>query len=127
MNPYIVPGIDISRLINAEIIEYFVCSIFVIDPERLKEKTRKHEVLIPRQTVYYLCRKYLTNGNKIPFHRLAEKYGQDHATAMNGCKVISELIETREPRWGVLICQAEELIRSINEKGEKFNRVRQIA
>ena len=72
MNPYIVPGIDISRLINAEIIEYFVCSIFVIDPERLKEKTRKHEVLIPRQTVYYLCRKYLTNGNKIPFHRLAE-------------------------------------------------------
>ena len=57
----------------------------------LNSKTKKREVVIPRQVAMYFCRKYTKESLK----NIAWAIGQkDHATCIHSCSTVSDLIDS---------------------------------
>lgn len=96
--------------VSLEKIEQVVCNLFGVTPQELKSKSRKNNLVIARQTVWYYSRQYLSF---IPFRILSEQYERDHSTAHYGCKQISMLIETKNRQWLPLINQVYESLKQV--------------
>lgn len=99
-----VPGIISTT--SMKMIETVVAFDYGLDPELLKTVSRKREIVTPRHICMYLGRKlhdlilekkkevHYGDLHYLTFKAIGARYGKDHATALNGCRVVSNLIET---------------------------------
>lgn len=77
--------IDIDRLSEV------VAEEFNISKKLLKSRSRKKEILIPRQIVMYLAKEYLG----MTLHKIGDYFGgKDHTTVINSIKKIQRLLST---------------------------------
>lgn len=79
-----------SSIDRAQLINDVVCEYFGIKHNRVWSSGRKRDVVITRQLVWYLCRKYTSLSLK-DMGRLFGNY--DHTTVVHGTKTIAGLIE----------------------------------
>ncbi|MBN1398345.1 MAG: chromosomal replication initiator protein DnaA [Bacteroidetes bacterium] len=82
---------DLRTPISIDQIQKVVCSYFDIPVDLLRAKTRRHEVVIARQTAMFLA-KDLTNSSlkTIGLHF----GGRDHSTVIHACQAIEEFQKT---------------------------------
>jgi len=75
-----------------DILEH-VCSFYGVSPNDVKGKSRKREVVVPRQLSMYLTKKY-TN---LPISRIGKLIGsRDHSTVLHSIALIEETINTNK-------------------------------
>jgi len=71
-----------------------VANFYGVEPEVLFTKSRKREIVLPRQIAVYFMREFHHNLNAIK-----RFYGyKQHSTVINAVKVVSNLIET-DPKF----------------------------
>ncbi len=78
-----------ARRLNPATITSAAAAAFDINPEFLKGKKRKREILIPRQVAMYLIRD-LTD---LPLEEVGAFFGRDHSTALNAIRKIASMME----------------------------------
>jgi chromosomal replication initiator protein len=78
-----------------------VSLFFGVAPEALAARSRRKEVLAPRQLAMYLCRRY----TGLPLAEIARAFDRDHPAVSNAVKVVERRILERAP----LRYQVEEL------------------
>jgi chromosomal replication initiator protein len=80
---------------TADNIYYFICSYAGLEPEKLKDITRKREVIELRQlAMYFIKKKTNLSLNQIGyfFHSKNKPRGFDHASCLHNIKVVENLI-----------------------------------
>jgi len=80
-----------KREISIDFIQETVCEYFNIEPELLRSKTRKREIVQSRQIAMYFA-KTLTKSSLATIG--AKIGGKDHATVLHACKTVNNLLET---------------------------------
>jgi chromosomal replication initiator protein len=83
MNYFLIPGIKKNTL-QAINIDRAICLIFNISPDALQQKTRKREVVEPRQLAITLRRCVLNLSLK----EAGKAFYLDHATAIHSVKAV---------------------------------------
>ncbi len=78
-----------ARRLNPSTITSAVAASFEINPEFLKGKKRKREILIPRQVAMYLIRD-LTD---LPLEEVGAFFDRDHSTVLNAVRKIDSMME----------------------------------
>jgi len=78
-----------------------VALFFGMAPEALAARSRRRDVLIPRQLAMYLCRRYTS----LPLVEIARAFDRDHPAVSNAIRVVERQILERAP----LRYQVEEL------------------
>lgn len=90
-------GMHIAPIENGDpnyIIEV-VCKYHKVTPSQVFNQSRKREVVTIRNQIRYLMRKYTRlSFNSIAAYGYEKGFAQDHATAINSCNSISDLIDT---------------------------------
>lgn len=77
--------------ISIESIQNFVCEYFGIDTNKVREKTRKQEIVEARQIAMYLSKKFTKSSLKtIGLHF----GGRDHSTVIHAISTVEERIST---------------------------------
>lgn len=97
------PSLDADRVIRA------VASSFKTTPEALASRSRRRDVLVPRQLAMYLCRRY-TDASLTDIGRA---FGRDHPAVRNAvAKVEREILERAPMRYQVeaLASRLDELV-----------------
>ncbi len=77
------------KKINAEDIQKKVAERYHVKLADLRGKSRKKEIVMPRQIAMYLCRDLLS----ISLVSLANEFNRDHTTVMHGHDKIKDLME----------------------------------
>ena len=86
-----------ARLSIREVIR-LVATFFQTTPERLASKSRKQEVLLPRQLAMYLCRRY----TEATIAEIGQALGRDHPSVRNAIdKVERAILEKPKVRYQV--------------------------
>jgi chromosomal replication initiator protein len=82
---------DLRAPLSIDQIQKNVCDFFDIPVDLLRAKTRRHEVVIARQTAMFLA-KDLTNSSlkTIGLHF----GGRDHSTVIHACQAVEEFLKT---------------------------------
>ena len=70
-----------------------VAFFFGLDTEDIKKKSRKREIVIPRQSYHYFARKYFPHI-EVSLTLIGQTTSVDHATVIHSVKTIKNLIET---------------------------------
>lgn len=88
-----LPGVPTKQRIP-EIIKVIniVSDVCKITPERIKERSRKRDVVVARQFVIYICRKW----HKRTTIELAKYFSLDHTTVMHSTSAMSNWLQTDE-------------------------------
>ncbi|MGL6022336.1 MAG: chromosomal replication initiator protein DnaA, partial [Chitinophagaceae bacterium] len=77
--------------ITIENIQKVVCDYLCIEEERLREKTRKREVVLARHITMYLSRNFTKSSLKM----IGEHFGgRDHTTVIHACQVVKDCMDT---------------------------------
>jgi chromosomal replication initiator protein len=82
---------NINREITVDMIQKIVCEYFNLKPEELKAKTRRREIVQPRQIIMYFAKKY-TKASLQAIGALCG--GKDHSTVLHACRNIEDLKQT---------------------------------
>lgn len=77
-----------SRRLNPGSITSEVADSFSVNPNSLKGKMRKREILIPRQVAMFLIR----DLTELPLEEIGYFFGRDHSTVLNAIKRVKELM-----------------------------------
>ena len=88
-----------------------VASFFGTTPEALAARSRRRDVLLPRQLAMYLCREYTT----APLAEIARAFGRDHPSVANAVRQVERGILERAP----LRYQVEELAARLERLGRR--------
>ncbi len=84
---------NISRDISIDFIQRMVCEFYDIEPELVKGKTRKREIVQARQISMYLAKQFTDNSLK----NIGKHFGgRDHSTVIHSCQAVLNLMETDE-------------------------------
>lgn len=82
---------NINREITVDMIQKIVCEYFNLKPEELKAKTRRREIVQPRQIIMYFAKKY----TKASLQAIGAMCGgKDHSTVLHACRNIEDLKQT---------------------------------
>src|SRR5690606_12080264 len=82
---------NISKEITIENIQALVADFFDISIEQLKSKSRKRNIVIPRQLGMYLAKMMTEQSLK----EIGFSFGgRDHSTVIYSCKTIEDLMDT---------------------------------
>ncbi|MDZ7807607.1 MAG: chromosomal replication initiator protein DnaA [Gracilimonas sp.] len=82
---------DSNTQISIEQIQNYVCDYFGIDTNKVREKTRKQEIVEARQIAMYLSKKFTKSSLKtIGLHF----GGRDHSTVIHAISTVEERIST---------------------------------
>jgi chromosomal replication initiator protein len=82
---------NISKEITVEFIQELVADHFSVPVDRLKQETRKRNVVIARQLSMYLAKK-LTNKS---LKAIGDIFGgRDHSTVIYSCKAVQDMMDT---------------------------------
>ena len=90
-----VPRLAARAIIGA------VAGFFGTTPDALASRSRRRDVLVPRQLAMYLCRRYTDE----PLAVIAQHFDRDHPAVSNAVRVVERRILERAP----LRYQVEEL------------------
>ncbi len=77
-----------SRRLNPASITSSVAEFFGVNPNTLKGKQRKREILVPRQISMYLMRDLTT----LSLEEIGSFFGRDHSTVLNAIKRINSMM-----------------------------------
>lgn len=113
-------------MIPLNVIHKAVCSFYYLDDKELFIKTRKREIVEPRQIFHYLSRKL--NKNLLSTNTIGRYYYKetgvkwDHCSVLHSTNVVSDLIETDrtfKERVKLITNMANELDELHNESFKK--------
>jgi len=82
---------SVSREVSIDYIQKTVCEHFGVPVEKLKEKTRKRQVVQARQLSMFLAKNYTKNSLKVIGKHFG---GRDHSTVIHSCQAIQNLLDT---------------------------------
>lgn len=101
---------DMIRSSNAQVsiesIQNHVCDYFGIDPNKVREKTRKQEIVEARQIAMYLSKRFTKSSLKtIGLHF----GGRDHSTVIHAISTVEERLTTT-PKYKRILNELEQKI-----------------
>ncbi len=82
---------NMSREVSIDFIQKAVCDYFEVPVDKLKEKTRKRQVVQARQLSMYLSKNFTKNSLKAIGKHFG---GRDHSTVIHSCQAIQNLMDT---------------------------------
>jgi chromosomal replication initiator protein len=82
---------SVSREVSIDYIQKTVCEYFDISIDKLKEKTRKRQIVQARQLSMYLAKSYTKNSLKVIGKHFG---GRDHSTVIHSCQAVQNLLDT---------------------------------
>jgi len=82
---------NISREVSIDFIQKTVCEYFTITPEKLREKTRKREIVQARQLSMFLAKQFTKNSLKVIGKHFG---GRDHSTVIHSCQAVQDMMDT---------------------------------
>jgi chromosomal replication initiator protein len=88
-----------------------VAAFFGTTPEALAARSRRRDVLVPRQLAMYLCREY----TDAPLAAIARAFGRDHPSVANAVRQVERGLLERAP----LRYQVEELAARLDRLGRR--------
>lgn len=92
--------------VSIESIQNYVCDYFGIDPNKVREKTRKQEIVEARQIAMFLSKKFTKSSLKtIGLHF----GGRDHSTVIHAITTIEERLTT-SPKYKRILKELEQKI-----------------
>lgn len=95
-----------NNQISIESIQNHVCEYFGIDPNKVREKTRKQEIVEARQIAMYLSKKFTESSLKtIGLHF----GGRDHSTVIHAINTIEGRLST-SPKYRRILSELEQKI-----------------
>lgn len=84
---------DSKKVVDGKLMDFIVKLVqnyYKVDEDYFRRKTRKYEIVFPRQVAMYLIRK----NTKLSLYSIGEKFGnKNHATIINGVKRIKGYIQ----------------------------------
>ncbi len=92
--------------ISIEFIQNYVCSYFEIDTNKVREKTRKQEIVEARQIAMFLAKKYTKSSLKTIGLQFG---GRDHSTVIHAISTVEERLAT-SPRHKRILKELEQKI-----------------
>lgn len=94
INPYIIPGLEVHKPIEAVNVEFMVCQVLELEPILMQQvkKNRKREYVEARYIVFYILVKHF----KWKLERTGKFYDKDHATVLYGIKTVNNLMQTNK-------------------------------
>jgi len=95
------PGILQPRVLDVNQVIEVVCRFFGVSHDSLASRSRRRDVLMPRQLAMYLCRRYTDE----PLAVIARRFDRDHPAVSNAVKRVERCILESAP----LRYQVEEL------------------
>lgn len=81
---------SISREVSIEFIQKTVCDYFNVPVDKLKESTRKRQVVQARQLSMFLAKNYTKNSLKVIGKHFG---GRDHSTVIHSCQTVLDLMD----------------------------------
>jgi chromosomal replication initiator protein len=99
------PALEVGAVVRA------VAAFFGTTPEALAARSRRRDVLLPRQLAMYLCREYTS----APLAEIARAFGRDHPSVANAVRQVERGILERAP----LRYQVEELAARLERLGRR--------
>jgi chromosomal replication initiator protein len=97
---------------SAEAIQRMICRYFRLSVEDLKSKSRKKNIILPRNLGMYLCRQ-LTD---LSLEAIGKWFGRNHSTVLYSVN----LVESRQRRDPKLKAQVEFLVQQIKSGAKDF-------
>jgi chromosomal replication initiator protein len=88
----VLPRLAAAGLTPERIVET-VASAFQIAPAALAARSRRRDVLVPRQLAMYLCTRYGTDSHQ----RIGQLFGRNHTAVANAVRVVERAILERAP------------------------------
>ncbi len=82
---------SVSREVSIDYIQKTVCEHFGVAVEKLREKTRKRQIVQARQLSMFLAKNYTKNSLKVIGKHFG---GRDHSTVIHSCQAIQNLLDT---------------------------------
>jgi len=82
---------NMSREVSIDFIQKAVCDYFDVPVDKLKEKTRKRQVVQARQLSMYLSKNFTKHSLKAIGKHFG---GRDHSTVIHSCQAIQNLMDT---------------------------------
>jgi chromosomal replication initiator protein len=80
-------GLDVERVVET------VATAFQTTPAALASRTRRREVLVPRQLAMYLCTRY----TDVSLQRIAQLFGRNHPSVANAVRAVERGLLERAP------------------------------
>jgi chromosomal replication initiator protein len=81
---------SISREVSIDFIQKAVCEFYEVPVEKLKEKTRKRQVVQARQLSMYLAKTFTKNSLKVIGKHFG---GRDHSTVIHSCQMVQNMMD----------------------------------
>lgn len=78
-----------NQVLTIEDIISIVCEHYNVTEQSVKGKTRKHEIVLPRQIIMYLADKYI----RMPSARIGRYMGRDHSTVQHSIQTVVDRIK----------------------------------
>ncbi len=108
--------VEKRRAVTLESLSQAVANFYHVPAEDLMKKTRKKEVVYPRQIAMYLIREELQS----PFSTIGRYFGgRDHTTTMHACEKISKEIEKSMQLKEELRTIKEQVYQNANEDAQE--------
>ncbi len=81
---------SISREVSIEFIQKTVCEYYEVPIEKLREKTRKRDVVQARQLSMFLAKNFTKNSLKV----IGDHFGgRDHSTVIHSCQMVQNMMD----------------------------------
>ncbi len=75
---------------SVDYIQKTVADYFKVDTEQLKGKVKKREIVIPRQTAMYFCKRY----TQLTLALIGENFGgRDHSTVIHALESVEDMMK----------------------------------
>lgn len=97
-----------KKVINIPYIQEVVCEYFGLERDKLVSKSRKREIVLPRQLSMYFSKEF----TDATFKKIGDETGgRDHATVMHACDTIKDLSQIDK--------EVKKYVRDISERIKK--------
>lgn len=79
----------VERCVDVESIIRLVCESYGLSPRQLTSRSRRHECVLARNTIYYLARKH----TELSLQQIGEKFNRRHSTVIKGITSIERTLQ----------------------------------
>lgn len=100
---------DIETEVSIDYIQKTIAEYFHLKVDELKDKIRKKEIVIARQTAMYFCKEYTNHSLKSIGYHFG---GRDHSTVIHAVQTVNDMMDTDSTYKG----QVEELRKKLKMK-----------
>jgi chromosomal replication initiator protein len=82
---------EIQADVSVDFIQKTVADFFKVELEAMKSKIKKREIVIPRQTAMYFCKRY----TQLTLALIGENFGgRDHSTVIHALESVEDMMKT---------------------------------